>query len=106
MQLFAPLTSLVVGHIGGPGAIPLVLAHQGGWDEILMVLVPVSLFAALLYVANRRASSMAARNDLAMQQTSDGTPPTADGGEQASAPPAPTVPTPRPTPRNDRGGPI
>jgi hypothetical protein len=31
-------------------------AHQGGWDEILLVLTPISLFAVLLYVANRRAT--------------------------------------------------
>ena len=23
----------------------LVLAHQGGWDELLMVLVPIAIFA-------------------------------------------------------------
>lgn len=33
-----------------------VLAHQGGWDEILLVLAPVSIFAVLLYVANVRAT--------------------------------------------------
>ena len=33
-------------------------AHQGGWDEILLVLAPVSLFAVLLYVANKRAARM------------------------------------------------
>ena len=33
-----------------------VLAHQGGWDEIGFVLVPIALFALLLAVANRRAS--------------------------------------------------
>lgn len=32
-----------------------LLAHQGGWDEILMVLVPLGLFAVLLRVANSRA---------------------------------------------------
>lgn len=32
-----------------------VLAHQGGWDEALMVLVPLGLFVALLRVANARA---------------------------------------------------
>ena len=32
------------------------LAHQGGWDELLFVLVPIALFAGLLAVANRRAS--------------------------------------------------
>ena len=33
-----------------------MLAHQGGWDEILMVLVPILVFAVLLVVANRRAT--------------------------------------------------
>ena len=33
-----------------------VLAHQGGWDEIMMVLTPIALFAALLWLANSRAS--------------------------------------------------
>lgn len=37
----------------------LVLAHQGGWDEILLVLTPVSLFAGLLWLANRRANAQA-----------------------------------------------
>lgn len=41
----------------------LLLAHQGGWDEMLFVLVPIALFATLLQVANRRASrEAAARN--------------------------------------------
>lgn len=33
-----------------------VLAHQGGWDEILMVLTPIAVFALLLKVANSRAN--------------------------------------------------
>lgn len=36
-----------------------VLAHQGGWDEILLVLVPIVVFAVLLYVANKRAGALA-----------------------------------------------
>ena len=32
-----------------------VLAHQGGWDEALMVIAPVGLFAGLLWAATRRA---------------------------------------------------
>ena len=32
-----------------------VLAHQGGWDEILMVLTPIAVFALLLKLANSRA---------------------------------------------------
>ena len=34
----------------------LLLAHQGGWDEILFVAVPIVIFGSLLAVANRRAS--------------------------------------------------
>ena len=32
-----------------------VVAHQGGWDEILMVLVPIAVFGLLLKVASSRA---------------------------------------------------
>ena len=35
-----------------------LLAHQGGWDEILMVLVPIAIFGLLLVVANRRAGAI------------------------------------------------
>jgi hypothetical protein len=40
---------------------PVLLAHQGGWDEILLVLVPIVLFALLLVIANRRANVIEAR---------------------------------------------
>ena len=33
----------------------MLLAHQGGWDELLMVLVPMSVVVLLLRVASRRA---------------------------------------------------
>src|SRR6185503_92211 len=33
-----------------------VFAHQGGWDEILMVLTPIAVFALLLKLANSRAN--------------------------------------------------
>jgi hypothetical protein len=61
-------------------ATATMFAHQGGWDEMLMVAVPVGAFAALLYAANRRASKLADRED----QPAAG----------------------RPEPRNERGGPI
>jgi hypothetical protein len=35
-----------------------IFAHQGGWDEILFVAVPIAIFAGLLAVANRRASEI------------------------------------------------
>jgi hypothetical protein len=36
----------------------LVLGHQGGWDEALLVAGPVILLAALLWRANRKASRL------------------------------------------------
>lgn len=32
----------------------LLLAHQGGWDELVFVLAPLLVFAGLLLVAKRR----------------------------------------------------
>lgn len=40
-----------------------LLAHQGGWDELLLVLLPIALFAGLLAVANRRATKQQAEPD-------------------------------------------
>ena len=33
-----------------------VLAHQGGWDEILMVMGPIALIAGLLRLAKHRVT--------------------------------------------------
>jgi hypothetical protein len=35
----------------------MVFAHQGGWDEMLFVALPIGLFAFLLYVANKKAQA-------------------------------------------------
>jgi len=40
-----------------PGWSGDVLAHQGGWDEILLVLAPLAVVGLLLWVANRRVSA-------------------------------------------------
>jgi len=40
------------GVLGSAG----VLAHQGGWDEALLVIVPVGLFVGLFWLASRRAA--------------------------------------------------
>lgn len=40
-----------------------VLAHQGGWDELLLVLVPLVVVAIVLLVANRRAKRLPHRDD-------------------------------------------
>lgn len=52
-----------------------VLAHQGGWDEILLILVPIALFGGLLWLANVRAKrELAAR----LAATQDAEPSSAD----------------------------
>ncbi len=45
----------------------LIFAHEGGWDEALLVLVPLALIGMLLILANRR---MKARLDE-MEQSED-----------------------------------
>jgi uncharacterized membrane protein YhaH (DUF805 family) len=45
------------------GALASLLAHQGGWDELIFVLVPIALFAGLLAIANRRATDAQAEHD-------------------------------------------
>jgi hypothetical protein len=54
----AAVTACDAGAMGSSGwpAPAALLAHQGGWDEILFVLVPIALFAGLLALANKRAS--------------------------------------------------
>jgi hypothetical protein len=45
------------GPVWEPEAVmALLLAHQGGWDEVLFVAVPIVIFGSLLAIANRRAS--------------------------------------------------
>lgn len=48
-------------------AVVAVVAHQGGWDEILMVAGPLLVFASVLWLANRRAN-----NRLAALAATDG----------------------------------
>lgn len=46
------------------GIVVAVLAHQGGWDEILLVLAPIAIFAGLLFVANKRAARLGDDDDV------------------------------------------
>ena len=38
--------------------IPTMLAHQGGWDEILLIGGPMLLIAVLLIIAKRRVDRL------------------------------------------------
>ena len=98
MHPSAPLARVVVGHSPAWLDDVRVLAHQGGWDEILMVLVPVSVFAGLLYVANQRAIRMTAR------QSAGGT--ARDSAARDSAAQDSAGDADHGVRRNERGGPI
>ena len=45
------------------GTAAWLAAHQGGWDELLFVLVPIALFGGLLAIANRRATRWEAERE-------------------------------------------
>jgi len=63
-----------------PGAFP-ILAHQGGWDEMLMVLGPLALVGGALWLANRRVTRQLADQDQAGDE----------GGERAAPEPGTTL---------------
>ncbi|MGV3760317.1 MAG: hypothetical protein ACO1PW_12390 [Actinomycetota bacterium] len=66
-----------------------MLAHQGGWDEILLVLLPIAIFAGLLAVANRRANRMVGSHRSEGTEDDDGADPGRRGGPSDPPPPAP-----------------
>ncbi|MGH9118023.1 MAG: hypothetical protein ACRD0A_09160 [Acidimicrobiales bacterium] len=41
-----------------------LLAHQGGWDEILLVATPVVLLALLLWRANKKAARLERQREV------------------------------------------
>jgi hypothetical protein len=46
-----------------------MLAHQGGWDELIFVAIPIALFVVVLFVASRRASARADADDIGADTT-------------------------------------
>ena len=66
----------------------VVLAHQGGWDELGMVAVPLLLVSILLVVANRRASQELARQQAAEEGEDPG--PTTQGEREGVPPGTPS----------------
>jgi hypothetical protein len=66
--------------------VALIFAHQGGWDEMLLVAAPIALLAGVLWLANRRAGRL---QDARGEHTPDGDPadvPTGDEPRSASDP--------------------
>jgi len=50
----------------------VIFAHQGGWDEMLMVLVPVALVVFLLRLANKRVKEQKAAEPAPRSKPSKG----------------------------------
>lgn len=50
----------------------MVLAHQGGWDELLFVALPLGLFAFLLFIANRKAQAQLDADEGEQDTEADG----------------------------------
>jgi hypothetical protein len=46
----------VVNAVATSGIPAALLAHQGGWDEILLVAGPIAVVAGLLWLARRRVT--------------------------------------------------
>jgi hypothetical protein len=46
-----------------------LIAHDGGWDEILMVAGPLVVFAGVLFLANRRANTKLAQANVEAVET-------------------------------------
>ncbi|MBA3283202.1 MAG: hypothetical protein H0U29_13325 [Acidimicrobiia bacterium] len=60
-----------------------VLAHQGGWDEILLVAAPIVVFVVLLRVANSRAQRIEAPDGVG-PEPGGLRPPDSDGGTKSA----------------------
>ncbi len=48
-----------------------VLAHQGGWDEILLVVGPLVIVGLLLWMANRRVAAQLDASGKAGERSAD-----------------------------------
>jgi hypothetical protein len=56
-----------------------VLAHQGGWDEVLLVAAPIVVFVVLLRVANARAAYLGDHPEEIGPDAGGARPPAPDG---------------------------
>jgi cyanate permease len=77
-----PYHACVMGRVMGntlrSAGIPhALLAHQGGWDEILLVVGPMAVVAGLLWLAKRRLTRAERAQSESSRRTSDDLSPSA-----------------------------
>ena len=71
-----------------------LLAHQGGWDEVLLVLGPILIIAGLLRLAKRRVDRLQPQNPAEPTDTAaDTAADQADPADTAADPAADTADT-------------
>lgn len=51
--------------------VTALIAHQGGWDEIALVVGPLLLVGLALWVANRRAAAQLKNTDAGQRSGTD-----------------------------------
>lgn len=49
-----------------------MLAHQGGWDEVVLVILPLVVLGVLLFLARRRALADAEREGRGINEAPPG----------------------------------
>jgi hypothetical protein len=59
--------------------VPAVLAHQGGWDEILLILGPILVVVGLLRLLKKRVERNATATATEYAAATDEQPPTTSG---------------------------
>jgi hypothetical protein len=59
---------VVNAHVAA-GIPAALLAHQGGWDEILLIVGPIAVVAGLLVLARRRVTRASASTDPSASPT-------------------------------------
>ena len=57
--------------LGLATAAVAILAHQGGWDEMLMIAVPIAAVVLLLRVVKRRVEQQHTPTDEGQQRSTD-----------------------------------
>jgi hypothetical protein len=54
------------------GSFIALVAHQGGWDEFLLVAAPIVVVGGLLWIAKRRVDRAAQRRSDSLDTGTDG----------------------------------
>jgi hypothetical protein len=57
IQSAEPVRSVDVTAVFALVTAPVILAHQGGWDEALLIGAPILIIMGLLWLAKRRVDA-------------------------------------------------